>query len=606
MALPQWNFKASNVVAPDLTGAAKLLASPGNIISDMMDKRDAKERQAIADQRAATLFDRQTDMYNRKIAGEQALVDYAKNPFQTSRALDMQRGAADQALINAANDNNLKYERSLKDLGITQDQVNAGTVSKDVMSKLYNPAFTEDTAVKVSNVYDNTSPFREDVENTIKRDLISKGVDPVTAQAYAKNEGSSYGTLKEYQAELDAQRKADITANKEANDYAWKVADFMRKVKKDNKSSSSSSSSSGTSLEKGIAGIGNDKTVAKLYDKAKAQNVDMKEFGRLFAVAGGFSPDDVAGWDITDFGKKDIDTTKLEELIAEKTTANQKLKVQGITPGSTTTTGVPKLSSVTTAPKSARQEASDSMARSMNRALSDVFKPTPKATEPEKSTTTTPTPTSTNDGISENVIQEDTNPVVEDTKKSKLDGELSIENLNKLEAGSKERSDKVRERNRLLQGKRDSKNFHGINLGQRYDKRPFLESFGESWLGKKLGVTDDKNPEKVSTTTRSEVRNRNKTNASKLPITTSAITTSILDPDKATAEEKSSTKALLKEVNVSKSEAKEFTRDWEYMAPEEQKSYGSLEDYIKHRKEIKNYNLNSSLPPVKLVNRLDS
>ena len=407
-------YNYGGVSSPDITSGSKMILQGMQTPLDYMAKQEDKKKQAVLDARATELYNRKIAEDDRQLAARDAFKDYASQPLQTSRALDMQRAASDQALIKKYDELNKRAEKD----------------------PTFNPALSYEEAKKISDVYDNTTPFREDVENRVKADLVSKGIDPVQAQQYAQGEAKKYESLSEYQSKLDAKATSANKAAKEANDYQWKVAEYLRKVAKDNKPSGSGT---GNATEKAIAALGNDKDVTRLYNKAKEAGVNMKEFDKQLALASGYDPSNVMTLDLTDWGKKDINTEGLKNLIAAKSAENKIKLAKGIDPNAAKSNGLPMpgAPAATVRAKDARTEAAAGMLGNMEEALGGLFKPK-KVVKEDTTEKPKPPKVTTND---ETTTKEDGNAKVEkpakvtkDTKGSAFtsEGTIQINNMNQL------------------------------------------------------------------------------------------------------------------------------------------------------------------------------
>jgi len=154
----QLDYNSSNISVPKFTPVENPLVT-------FMDLRDDRAKNALAEKQAAEdraqklkLIKQADDDRAKKLAADKALVEYASTPFNTNRALDTQRALADQALLEDSANRLAKYEASLKEHNVTQDDVNKGRVSQAILDKIANPGLDVDRASSINNVYSNITP----------------------------------------------------------------------------------------------------------------------------------------------------------------------------------------------------------------------------------------------------------------------------------------------------------------------------------------------------------------------------------------------------------------------------------------------------------------
>ncbi len=190
-----------------------------------------RDRQRFA--REQELNARADTEYNREVSGRKALQDYASKPLDISTMLGTQTKTADEAIAADANRRVALWDKSLADNNITQDDVDKGRVSKELLGKLYNPALDVNASTGIQKTYESITPFREDVESRIEKDLIAQNVDPMKAKQYAQMEGQKYQSIPEYQAMLTAQAEKMTNNSKEQFKDNLELTKFNREVYKD-------------------------------------------------------------------------------------------------------------------------------------------------------------------------------------------------------------------------------------------------------------------------------------------------------------------------------------------------------------------------------------
>lgn len=190
-----------------------------------------RDRQRFA--REQELNARADTEYNRAVSERKALQDYASKPLDISTMLGTQTKTADEALIADANRRNELFAKSLADNKITQEDIDKGRVSKELLGKLYNPALDVNASTGIQKTYESITPFREDVESRIEKDLIAQNVDPLKAKQYAQMEGQKYQSIPEYQAMLTAQAEKMTNNSKEQFKDNLELTKFNREVYKD-------------------------------------------------------------------------------------------------------------------------------------------------------------------------------------------------------------------------------------------------------------------------------------------------------------------------------------------------------------------------------------
>lgn len=334
------------IAAPQLRSVGDDVIRGGQLVAEALKSGRQREMENAkfaaemeANKRSKELFDRQTTEYNREVAGRQALQDYASNPIDTTRMLESQRALADEAFVKDAEARNAKWDASLKANNITQEQVNKGLVGKDVLDRLYDPAYDEKIINSINKVYESTTPFREDVETTIFRDLVAKNVDPLKAKEYASREASRFQSIPEYQANLTAQAEKKTLAEKERFKDLMDTANFNLNVDNANRKAWQDEQElvlkklalygGGTGTSSGASGVGLGKgpDVKVLSDiNTKTGNPDktisaytnaVTTFGpRVAAAALAMEIDKPVNWyDPFEAGKRDIDIPKFEENV---------------------------------------------------------------------------------------------------------------------------------------------------------------------------------------------------------------------------------------------------------------------------------------------------
>lgn len=264
-------------------------------------------RQQVADQRAKELFDRQTNEYNREVAGRQALQDYAAQPVQTDTMIDSQRKLMDEAVTDRVN----KLGR----------------------------AFTPEEATRIQKAYESITPFREDVETKIEKDLIAKNVDPLKAKQYAQMEGAKYQSIPEYQQFLNTQAEK-ATAN-EQNRFkdTLELEKFKREAYKDEldkyktkmemlykgMGAAGGTTSGGTggiiggqdkskAYEKAYTKAGNEEELAKRLDAAFTK-YGARAVNNALAASGIDEPVRLLEWDA---GRRDVSLDRFDKALANE------------------------------------------------------------------------------------------------------------------------------------------------------------------------------------------------------------------------------------------------------------------------------------------------
>lgn len=210
MALPKATYTArGGLQAPDVQQAL----SP---LFDMYTQSKKDELQAakeaenqrrwdIENNRAQSLYDMKVEEANRLKASREALQNYE---FDPATALKGQRELADEALIK-------KY-----------DELNA-RAAKD---PTFNPALTAEQAREVQGIYEQATPWKEQVQSTVFEDLRRKGVDYTTALGVAKAQADGYKSLADATKEEQAATKAKNELLKDAYDRDAKGLEFSRKL----------------------------------------------------------------------------------------------------------------------------------------------------------------------------------------------------------------------------------------------------------------------------------------------------------------------------------------------------------------------------------------
>ena len=292
-----------------------------------------RDRQRFA--REQELNKRVDTEYNREVSGRKALQDYASKPLDISTMLGIQTKTADEALIADANRRVALWDKSLADNKITQDDVDKGRVSKELLGKLYNPALDVNASTGIQKAYESVTPFREDVESRVEKDLIAQNVDPLKAKQYAQMEGQKYQSIPEYQAMLTAQAEKMTNNSKEQFKDNLELTKFYRevykdeldkyKIKMDNLTKMmGSTGSGGTGGGGGL--LGQDKS--KAYDEvyAKAGNSDelvsrldaafqvygAKAVNNALAASGINEPVRLLEWDV---GKRDASLERFDNAL---------------------------------------------------------------------------------------------------------------------------------------------------------------------------------------------------------------------------------------------------------------------------------------------------
>lgn len=302
-----------------LDALADKLTTEGKYAQEQAEKEKEKARllarQNKLDGRADIEWGQKQDAVAKKLAADRALVEYASNPFDTSKALGSQRALADNALLEDSANRLAKYEASLKKYNVTQDDVNKGRVSQDILGKIANPGLDSDTALSASNVYSNMTPFREDVMATVKSDLIAKGVDPLVAAQYAKTEATQYESIPEYQKILNQKAKDKTTASKDNAEWNLKVAKLTKDILKDAKSGTSSDAGINKLYEQARAS-GNPDAATTLIDTAIKDGYSAKQIAREFARGGVGAESNF--WNLKDWGKVDARVDEVMGRLAKE------------------------------------------------------------------------------------------------------------------------------------------------------------------------------------------------------------------------------------------------------------------------------------------------
>ena len=190
-----------------------------------------RDRQRFA--REQELNARQDTEYNREVSGRKALQDYASKPLDIGTMLGTQTKSADEAIVSDANRRNALWTKSLADNNVTQEDIDKGRVAPELLGKLYNPALDVNASAGIQKTYENITPFREDVESRVEKDLIAKNVDPLKAKQYAQMEGQKYQSIPEYQAMLTAQAEKMTNNSREQFKDNLELTKFNRETYKD-------------------------------------------------------------------------------------------------------------------------------------------------------------------------------------------------------------------------------------------------------------------------------------------------------------------------------------------------------------------------------------
>ena len=254
-----------------------------------------RDRQRFA--REQELNARADTEYNREVSGRKALQDYASKPLDISTMLGIQTKTADEALIADANRRVALWDKSLADNKITQDDVDKGRVSKELLGKLYNPALDVNASTGIQKTYESVTPFREDVESRVEKDLIAQNVDPLKAKQYAQMEGQKYQSIPEYQAMLTAQAEKMTNNSKEQFKDNLELTKFSRevykdeldkyKIKMDNLTKMmGSTGSGGTGGGGGLLGQDKSKAYDEVYSKAGNSDELVRRLDAAFQVYG--------------------------------------------------------------------------------------------------------------------------------------------------------------------------------------------------------------------------------------------------------------------------------------------------------------------------------
>lgn len=224
-----------------------------------------RERQEKLDARQA-----QEDAWNQKVRAqqelawqkaenaEQALKNYT---FNSADALAKQRADADTALVNRYDVLNKQADDAIIKAGYdpkTAANVLGSEGYDALLAKagVANPALSEAQARGISNVYEQATPFKEDVAATVYTDLVRQGVDDKTALNRAAGIANSYESLADLQKREDDKTKLLNEQSKQDFDRAFKMIDLIRKDQKDADGNSKKDTNK-ESFIKAMSGLGN-------------------------------------------------------------------------------------------------------------------------------------------------------------------------------------------------------------------------------------------------------------------------------------------------------------------------------------------------------------
>lgn len=385
-------INVGSIAAPDV---GRALTDYASMVNANYQQGLSNTRNAIADQRAKELFDRQTNEYNREVAGRQALQDYAAQPVQTDTMIDSQRKLMDEAVTDRVN----KLGR----------------------------AFTPEEATRIQKAYESITPFREDVETKIEKDLIAKNVDPLKAKQYAQMEGAKYQSIPEYQQFLNTQAEK-ATAN-EQNRFkdTLELEKFKREAYKDEldkyktkmemlykgMGAAGGTTGGGTggiiggqdkskAYEKAYTKAGNEEELAKRLDAAFTK-YGARAVNNALAASGIDEPVRLLEWDV---GRRDVSLDRFDKALANEKplSAIQGQFNSGIPEAPTY--GLPGVARVYT-PESARSVAQTSAKDRLMQVLGgSESAPTPSSTSPQ----TTSSSTSSAPGTGNTLADKNNNP----------------------------------------------------------------------------------------------------------------------------------------------------------------------------------------------------
>lgn len=270
-----------------------LYSNLGNIIEGVREKNI----QAAKDARENKLYDMKIAEAERAEKERTALAGYK---FDPTRALQSQRQAADNALI-------AKYEELNK---------------KAAEDPTFNPAMTAEQASATQALYEQATPFKEDVESTMVGDLVAQGVDPLKAKQYAQLYSTGYEGIADRQKLLNEQTKAANEAEKNAYNYARDLVKDMNTINKDNVKDSMGDLSA---IYDKVNKLGNSGAVLDAISlAAKGGTVNgkaipaysTKSIKEALAYVGGGDPKtDLL--DLTDLGDKDVDINAFNEYLVK-------------------------------------------------------------------------------------------------------------------------------------------------------------------------------------------------------------------------------------------------------------------------------------------------
>ena len=173
-------INVGSIAAPDI---GKDLINLGSTLKDNFQTGVANTRNAIADQRAKELFDRQTNEYNRALGVREASKGIARDMLANPYAAKW-GGAEDTSKIDAV----INQE--------AQRRLDSGEAP-----------FSEAEAKGIQGVYEQHRAYKEDAKKNIAGQLIAAGATPAEAGAEADQLTSGLISRADEQAYLDAQRK---------------------------------------------------------------------------------------------------------------------------------------------------------------------------------------------------------------------------------------------------------------------------------------------------------------------------------------------------------------------------------------------------------------